>query len=340
MTFLDELPLDFTRPEVRELEDLLVIAYEERASAKRVAYEAGLPRGTFPDASNARLRWFALLEALARAGRVRAMVVAASRDPGLAPDVRARLADFLDEAPAVSPTTPPVSTATAPITREAFDQRLLAGRARFLDVQVLSRLHVAARSVALLEFTAGGRRYHGTGVLVGRRHVLTNHHNTTDAEGAPMSAMRVDFECVRGVVQSEAVYRWNGVPPSGDAELDWALIELDSDVADRTPVALASDAGLVEGDTLFIVQHPSRLPKQFSMHWRAVTAVLDRHVQYVVDTQRGSSGAPVFNERVELVAIHHRGQPAGREGLLCNQGVLIGPILSAMRDTGLDPQEA
>ena len=52
-----------------------------------------------------------------------------------------------------------------------------------------------------------------------------------------------------------------------------------------------------DGDRAFIVQHPDGQQKRLGFVRNMITAVTDDRVQYLTDTQPGSSGAPVFDAR-------------------------------------------
>jgi V8-like Glu-specific endopeptidase len=76
---------------------------------------------------------------------------------------------------------------------------------------------------------------------------------------------------------------------------------------------------------LFILQHPGG--KTLKMANGGVRQVAGAWVEYEVDTEPGSSGSPVFNNRWELVALHSRAG-TGR----FNQGVVISAILDDLPD--------
>jgi hypothetical protein len=60
-----------------------------------------------------------------------------------------------------------------------------------------------------------------------------------------------------------------------------------------------------DNDKLNIVQHPDGRLKEVALRDNQVTWQNGQLVHYRSDTEPGSSGAPVFNDIWELVALHH-----------------------------------
>jgi V8-like Glu-specific endopeptidase len=62
-----------------------------------------------------------------------------------------------------------------------------------------------------------------------------------------------------------------------------------------------------------------------------VSYVGNNVIHYITDTMPGSSGSAVFNERFDIVALHHAGgwlpQPASGGMYFRNEGILISAIL-------------
>ena len=77
--------------------------------------------------------------------------------------------------------------------------------------------------------------------------------------------------------------------------------------------------------------------KKIGMHHNVVRFADEDIVQYWTDTEPGSSGSPVFNERWELVALHHLSlearTPEGRE--YRNQGRRIDRVAEGLKSAGL-----
>jgi Effector-associated domain 1/Trypsin-like peptidase domain len=100
-------------------------------------------------------------------------------------------------------------------------------------------------------------------------------------------------------------------------ELDYALVRLSKPAAkdpgpygsgsrDFVPLPAAPD-DVKKDDSLLILQHPWGEPLKFDFH--VVTKCNFNHtrIQYRLETREGSSGSPCFNNRLDLVALHHGG---------------------------------
>jgi V8-like Glu-specific endopeptidase len=178
----------------------------------------------------------------------------------------------------------------------------------------------------------------GTGFLVTPKWVLTNYHVAFDYGEFDQQpdAVRMRFglrELADGKSEGGTPYAladdWL-VHKSQTDTLDYALLRLASPAGEdpvgsyqnappRGRVKLAkTDAKASQG--LFILQHP--LGDTLKMANGGVRAVDGAWLSYEVDTEPGSSGSPVFNNKWELVALHSR---AGKGKV--NQGVAISAIL-------------
>ena len=122
---------------------------------------------------------------------------------------------------------------------------------------------------------------------------------------------------------------------SPSEKLDYAMLRLDRP-AGEDPVVDFKDAprrgwltlqkaDVRQSQGLFILQHPGG--KTLKMANGGVRQVSGGWVDYEVDTEPGSSGSPVFNNRWELVALHSR---AGTGQF--NKGVAIAAIVDDLPD--------
>lgn len=202
--------------------------------------------------------------------------------------------------------------------------------ARFLEAGVL-----AMRSTGRVRMrTAGGRAAgFGTGVLVGPRLLLTNHHVLREA--AQAAASLVEFNVQDGLDGRPLTPEVFALQPQDwfvtSPALDFTLVAvaprssagLPLDGFGFTPGREADDSILVD-ERVNIVQHPGGQPKQLALRDNQVIDLLEDFLHYRADTEPGSSGSPVFNDQWELVALHHSGVPRrdGQGRILARDGSL------------------
>jgi hypothetical protein len=88
---------------------------------------------------------------------------------------------------------------------------------------------------------------------------------------------------------------------------DFAVIELDRNVVDRSPVKLANNSNLSAGKDVFVIGHPAGLPVKIT-DGGTIRRVTDEHFVTNLDTYGGNSGSAVFNARtLEVEGILVRG---------------------------------
>jgi V8-like Glu-specific endopeptidase len=176
-----------------------------------------------------------------------------------------------------------------------------------------------ARSVGRVVFAEPGRpiRPEGTGVLISPTLILTNNHVVPDEETAARMGAQFRYEYLDdGRERSPKLYR-----------LDPAAFFCTYEDLDFTVVALAGENGkapgatygfvplieqtgkVLKGEAINVVHHPGGDRKRVSIRENRLVDEDDLWLRYVSDTRRGSSGAPVFNDQWEMVALHHGGVP-------------------------------
>lgn len=193
----------------------------------------------------------------------------------------------------------------------------------------------AARPVGRIAVPMKGGNLYGTGLLVGHRLLLTNHHVLASAEQARRAHLLLGhYEGPGGAPSSERCafpldpgsFFWT------NAALDYSLVGVhpESDglsTAHFGRIDLLSPSGkALIGERVNIVHHPGGRPQAISIRENRVADVFDQWIHYVADTSEGSSGAAVFNDEWQLVALHHAAVPYGEEGVV-NEGIRISAIL-------------
>ena len=159
---------------------------------------------------------------------------------------------------------------------------------------------------------------YGTGFLVSPRLLLTNQHVLPTLAHAKNSLAEFNYqESASGEMHASTVFP---LAPDAlflsDTNLDYTLVALapDPDLAAYGWLPLIADVGkLLVGETVNIIQHPNGEPKQLAIRHNQVVDELELFLHYQTDTDPGSSGAPVFNDQWEVVALHHSGVPKRNE---------------------------
>jgi len=228
-------------------------------------------------------------------------------------------------------------------------ERIVRDQTPFHDLRPwLERWGQLERQVCQVEVYEPNAVGYGTGLLVGPDLVLTNHHVVAKVIAGAVEADRVlcrfDYKRLAdGMTLDQgrelrlaAAGDWlvDSSPPSPEDEkvdgglpdpdqLDYALLRLADQTGDL-PVGDKPEPGaekrgwmtianpvpvLAEEDIVFVLEHPNHEPlKQASGQVLAVNANGTR-VRHDANTDGGSSGSPCFAANLELVALHHAGDP-------------------------------
>jgi hypothetical protein len=228
------------------------------------------------------------------------------------------------------------------------------GRTPYQDVDVF-RAKLATIEAAICQVDIDGAT--GTGTLIGADLVITNRHVVaarigTDGKLTGPATCRFDYktngegyttpatEVAAHLLLASSPHAPQDTvigPMATDlAALDYAILKLDRKFADepvvaggnprgRIEVAGAPTAGVDAG--VLVIQHPGGKPMKID--FGSVTEVGPARFRHTVNTEPGSSGAPVFDAALRLVGIHHAGHTGGPgPALTYNEGIPLGAILT------------
>lgn len=336
--FLESFPFPFNMPVGQELWRTLAGIVPLPLDAIALAEKFNVDPLDIPVHLTPRQLWNVILQKTAAKGTTRDLV----KDV-LAQNPRNRKASFLqdlidDKAVAVSPEPmagfdPAVTASEALLFTD--DLTMPAGRVPNL-IATLQRLIELAPAVCLLRVDNALGGFTGTGFRIGSELVLTNHH-VLFPEGIKASTVQVDFGFDVDVKGTSLPVVSLPADPStivADQTDDWGIIRVANMKDDIQVISLSNVAVPSNNDRAFIVQHPSGQQKRLGFVRNMITAVSSDRVQYLTDTQPGSSGAPVFDASGKLIALHHRGgtptQMTGKAPLTKNQGVRISRVVAGL----------
>lgn len=175
----------------------------------------------------------------------------------------------------------------------------------------------------------------GTGFLVGLDLMMTNNHVLPDVATAESSSLELDFES-NHIGAAKTLQQFELDPERfflTDKALDFTLVAVRPESMAGAGLSAYGFHPLIPregkiriGDAVNIIQHPQGRMKTVVVHNSNLLHLengtdLDPFLWYSSDTEPGSSGSPVFNNRWEVVALHHRAVPKMQHGkVLSKQG--------------------
>lgn len=227
--------------------------------------------------------------------------------------------------------------------------RRIIGTEDFLRVAYLEAGVQAARAVGRVVIREDGSiAGYGTGSLVSPALVLTNHHVLPSAGVARESVLELRYE--DGADGQALAPVEVGFDPErfflADEDLDFALVAVQASPDELAPFGfnrLRTDEPEAElGQFVTIVQHPRGEKKQVALRENRVVDVLDAFLHYEADTEPGSSGSPVFDDRWQVVSLHHASVRAPDQtelGGFVNEGIRLSAIRGFVGGRTLSPDE-
>lgn len=344
---LDSFPYPFHEPVARDLHMTLCQLYPAAKAALFAAQKAGINVFMINAEQAPYLLWKDILEAAAAAGLTRALVETAVKDFPRNP--RREFLDALlnnttpvtDREPRALDGTPAFRKGSDDVTEpEALlyydDLTLPVGRLAWL-IGVLKRLQSLAPAVCKLEVSIPGARGFGTAFRIGDDLLLTNWH-VLFPEGKKPSAITATFgyeDDGKGHGLAGTAIPCDVKSVKAEQPDDWGIVRAEKPLPAKIPiVALKKAAVPVLKTSAFIIQHPGGDRKRVAYARNQITYVDNQVVQYLSDTQTGSSGAPVLDDQGRLIALHHAGgrpqEVAGQAPLRKNEGVRIERVVQGL----------
>ena len=253
---------------------------------------------------------------------------------------------FTWEGPDSGPTSKLAGTGEAFAVGDAVQiwREKIVGPNNLRPIVFLARGLELSRSVVFILIPGVGA---GTGFLIADDLVITNNHVVGNAAAAADAVVRFNYEddlhgnplpveevrCAPADGFHTSPYTDEGVKPDA---LDYTVVRLAEPAGARWGTIRLADVPVAPPADVVVIQHPGGEKKQIAIADNEVAYVDDLKVQYLTDTLPGSSGSPVFNDKWELVALHHAGgfyvQPGDPTGHLRNEGVRIAAILADLPD--------
>jgi endonuclease G, mitochondrial len=224
------------------------------------------------------------------------------------------------------------------------------------QINFLSRGLKAARPVCRI--TNAGTSW-GTGFLIAPGLLITNHHVLPDLDSA--AACNAEFNCESDAddqPQPRQTYRLEPTRvfiTSPENKLDFSIVAIaDPHGTSRALGWLPLDPRenkIVQGEPAVSIQHPNQEDKKICLFDSELvdklSAPSEPYLHYTTDTDKGSSGSPVFNRNWQVIALHHGSFTSHHTDtttgiarkITVNEGIRISRLLLALK-TGQDIQAA
>ena len=292
---------------------------------------------------------FSLIVKAKAQGWTQALVEALQRDRPDNPLVK-NLPDAVRMAGTEQPRTAGGAPGRAPMSLE----KIVRGGGFERLQEFAQKLAVIGEAVCRIE--APGGTAMGTGILIGADLVVTNYHvvqpqiearanrpeivcrfdYASDADGAAdgiaigLNAAG-DWTIATSPYDPAADIRGTGLPREDC--LDFAILKLAAPFGgDRKPLTLSPTAAAIDQTLpVLIVQHPKGAPMSLAIGASLGLNENGARLRYDTDTLPGSSGSAVFNQHLDLMALHHAGDPSAVTRAAYNQGIPIARIVAALR---------
>nr|WP_242025083.1 trypsin-like peptidase domain-containing protein [Leptolyngbya sp. FACHB-60] len=292
-----------------------------------------------------------LIEWAEAEGRLSDLVAAAQKQNPGNPKLQAFIISLTADTP-----PPPVSGVIAPKQGPSFDwrgptdERELEGLLRpqrdvtSYDMAFIQQASQPAAAVCRIELP--NQEAIGTGFLIAQNLVLTNYHVIAPYEDSDPYALLEKITLRFGYLTMESgqgaagqTFRLAPNPllrfKTVEQGLDYALLQVEDGIlsAHALQPIIRQPSRLPDRDmNIHILQHPDGQTLRITFSNNGITGVYERDglLQYVSDTSVGSSGSPCFNDKWELVAVHHAQVPA-TFGVKC-EGILFQAIYQDIAD--------
>jgi V8-like Glu-specific endopeptidase len=247
----------------------------------------------------------------------------------------------------------------------------MLGTNDLMGVAFLERGLQVARTVGRIWVAvASGRPLgYGTGFMISPRLLITNNHVLDGKAVARKSLVEFNYEVGLGGAMLPTM-TFDLDPDTfffTDPHLDYTAVAVRLTRTDDRNLSSVGWNPLIEEEGkaivsqyLNIIQHPNGEVKQVSMRENQLVDVLDEYLQYKTDTAPGSSGSPVYNDRWEVVGLHHSGvwaknatgqilavdgrvwdESMGEDRIkwIANEGVRISKLISHLRKQPMSQEQ-
>lgn len=207
------------------------------------------------------------------------------------------------------------------------------GEPNFKQLWWLRKALEVSRSVARVKLPRGS----ATGFLVGKNVFMTNHHVFENERDAADAVLQFNYELTADEDPAERD-EWECNPAEifkTNPRLDYTIVcvrQKDGRNAGDVwgHLDLRHGFAVARNQRVNIIQHPQGRFKEIVFRDNQVKAVAAEYIQYLTDTDYGTSGSPVFDDWFNVVALHNQRvrDPNSPDRFYRNQGFQIEAIVA------------
>jgi endonuclease G len=211
------------------------------------------------------------------------------------------------------------------IRAETTYERVIEGN-ELQPVNYLIRGAAAAKPVCRLRFRDGaGNTGFATGFLIAPGVLLTNNHVFPSRRSTEDAFAEFDLELdILDRPKTPSVFSLDASRLYlTSMQLDYSVVAVSRSGSEGRSIEtfgflplIRATGKVADGEWLTIIQHPGGEKKQVCVRENKLLTRTPEVLWYSTDTTGGSSGSPVFNNSWQVVALHHKGVPETRNGVM------------------------
>lgn len=317
------------------LRDLLADLYWDKTDARRIAQQAGLKVALIAFTDRPVNTWHNILNDALLRDKVQAVIdVARSEYP------ENKLLALAQAQSLTAVRGPDIGEQIQWLGKlnPSLVEKIIGKQSTLLPIAFLEMGLLKAQSVVRVLLANGDS---GSGFLTANNLLITNHHVIANAGQAAQAILQFNYQkSLQGL--DLPVQEYKLAPDEGfvtSSNNDWTAVRVQGNPNQLWGALLLEQVNPQIEEETIIIQHPGGGPKQIALYHNLITYVDQERVQYLTDTLPGSSGAPVFNSRWQLVALHHSGgwlrEPGRQHDVYRNEGIHINVVINGLQAAGL-----
>lgn len=183
------------------------------------------------------------------------------------------------------------------------------GEPNFKSIWWLDSAQQAARSVARVKLPTGA----ATGFLIAKDIFITNNHVFETEQDAKNAKLEFNYRILaNGDVAKRDVWKCDTDSLfHTNEDLDYTIVRVKKKNRRNAgdvwgALNLRHGAKIFVNNRVNIIQHPQGRFQEIAFRDNQVKFVSDTKIQYLTDTESGSSGSPVFDDWFNVVALHNQ----------------------------------